>query len=424
VLESARLGESPFAVVDVETTGLYFNTDRVIEVAVVRIRPDGSIEDEYETLVNPGRDVGPSEIHRITATDVAHAPAFAEIATDVASRIHGAVVVGHNLRFDLSFLRSEFTRIDVNVPELPTLCTLRLAHRFLPIPTRKLSDCCAELGIAHEAAHSALGDAHATSELLKALIQAALDEGVRDLGELGCDPLSFPPAWLKGRAPGVRCTRGDAVRIASEERAFLPRLVSKLAGDEATNADEAEYMAILDHALEDRRVTAAEGRGLLELAARIGLSRADVERAHDSYVGALVTAAWADGDVTDTELRDLLLVGEMLGVTRDRVIQLIEHRPKVRPAEVRREDLRDKTVCFTGSLAEYSLNGEPLTRSLAESLASRAGLVPLPSVMKKLDILVVSDSSTLSSKARKAREYGTRIIAAAAFFAAIGVNLK
>jgi DNA polymerase III epsilon subunit-like protein len=63
---------TPFAVVDVETTGFSPRVhDRMLEVAVVRLAPDGALEDEYATLLNPGRDMGATDVHGLTAADVA-----------------------------------------------------------------------------------------------------------------------------------------------------------------------------------------------------------------------------------------------------------------------------------------------------------------------------------------------------------------
>lgn len=70
----------PFAVVDVETTGFSPRLhDRLVEIAIVRIGPDGSPQDEYSTLINPLRDVGPTRIHGITAADLVEAPTFVEV---------------------------------------------------------------------------------------------------------------------------------------------------------------------------------------------------------------------------------------------------------------------------------------------------------------------------------------------------------
>lgn len=78
------------AVVDVETTGFAAErTDRVVEIAIVRLSQSGEVLDEFETLVNPQRDVGPTQIHGISARDVRQAPVFAEVAGDVAARLEG-----------------------------------------------------------------------------------------------------------------------------------------------------------------------------------------------------------------------------------------------------------------------------------------------------------------------------------------------
>jgi DNA polymerase-3 subunit epsilon len=83
-------------------------------------------------------------------------------------------------------------------------------------------------------------------------------------------------------------------------------------------------------------------------------------------------------------------------------------------------DLRGKSVCFTGELLSQ-WKGERISRELAEKLAADAGLEVRASVTKALDILVVADPDTQSGKAQKARRYGTRIIAEAAFWKALGV---
>ena len=75
-----------FSVIDVETTGLFpWRHDRIIEIAVVVMSPKGAVECEYETLINPERDIGPSRIHGITAGEVLRAPRFVDIAGDCTS---------------------------------------------------------------------------------------------------------------------------------------------------------------------------------------------------------------------------------------------------------------------------------------------------------------------------------------------------
>jgi DNA polymerase-3 subunit epsilon len=78
-------------------------------------------------------------------------------------------------------------------------------------------------------------------------------------------------------------------------------------------------------------------------------------------------------------------------------------------------------VCFTGAL-QARLDGQLVTRERAQALARAAGLVVHERVTKNLDLLVVADPNSLSGKAAKARTYGTRIIAEAAFWQAVGLT--
>lgn len=158
-----------FAVIDVETTG--FNaagTDRVIEVAAVLLGPDHTLQDQWSTLLNPGRDVGPTHVHRITAREVRAAPTFSQVAGDLAGRLAGRVVVAHNASFDIRFLLAEYGRIGVRTPLSydVSICTMAAARTFLPGSKRTLAACCQAAGVIQTGAHDALADAHAAAGLL------------------------------------------------------------------------------------------------------------------------------------------------------------------------------------------------------------------------------------------------------------------
>lgn len=425
----AVLGETPFAAVDVETTGIYpGGQDRVIEIAVVRMSPRFEIEDEWATLVNPRRDIGRTDIHGIQAGDVAQAPLFGEIAGDAGARLRDAVVVGHHLRFDLGFLASEFTRSGAQFPALPGLCTLELAYRLLPdAPSRKLGQCCEQVGILHEEEHTALGDSRATAYLLAALIQRA-PAGGRTLEALGCEPVTFPtPDWLAGLTPtGKRLGREGAAARRAEERSYLARLVERMLGDEAGSARAAEYLALVDRVLEDRRVTREEAEHLITVARGWGMTRGDVQEAHRAYLASLTSEALTDGHVTDAERRDLEAVCDMLGLHRAVLDVLLSPSPVARAvatAPASGANLRGMSVCFTGEMIGQ-LRGERITREIAEKLAVEAEIEVRQTVTKKLDLLVVADPDTQSGKARKAREYGIRIMAEPAFWKALGVPIE
>jgi DNA polymerase-3 subunit epsilon len=75
-----------YAVVDVETTGLFAGWhDRVVEVAVLHVDGQGKVTERWCSLVNPNRDLGPQSLHGLTAAEVRRAPTFAQLSRQIAS---------------------------------------------------------------------------------------------------------------------------------------------------------------------------------------------------------------------------------------------------------------------------------------------------------------------------------------------------
>lgn len=108
---SAAASRHPrFAVIDVETTGLHPQTQRIVEIAIIRTDETGAQVDSWSTRINPEQPVGATHVHGITDRDVAHAPLFAHVAQAIGSLLNGLVVVAHNAEFDEAFLRAEFAR--------------------------------------------------------------------------------------------------------------------------------------------------------------------------------------------------------------------------------------------------------------------------------------------------------------------------
>jgi DNA polymerase III epsilon subunit family exonuclease len=164
----------PYAVVDVETTGLDPSADRIVEVAVVRCDADGRAVSEWSSLVQPDRDPGPTAVHGITGDDLAAAPRFAEVAPMLTAQLDGAVVTAHNLAFDAAFLAAEWARVGTDPPPAAGLCTLTLARALHPERPEgySLAACSAAAGIHQPEAHRALADARVTAELLGSLLGA------------------------------------------------------------------------------------------------------------------------------------------------------------------------------------------------------------------------------------------------------------
>ncbi|MEU0932200.1 MULTISPECIES: 3'-5' exonuclease [unclassified Embleya] len=204
----AEVARTEFAVVDLETTGFSpARGDRIVEIGVVRVRGTGEVLREWTTLLDPGRSVGASHVHRITAADVVGAPRFAQIARELAGLLADAVVVAHNASFEQRFLEAEFVAAGLAPPTLPALCTMKLAKASgLPLADHKLGTCCAHFGLTFPDAHAALADARVTARLLPLLLAGL---GTRSLG------LPVPPARAPERlpAPVLKPRRGFAPGI-------------------------------------------------------------------------------------------------------------------------------------------------------------------------------------------------------------------
>jgi DNA polymerase-3 subunit epsilon len=176
-----------FAVIDVETTGFSPEVDRIVEVAMVILDAAGSEIDAFCTLVDPGRDPGPTHVHGISEEMLTGAPTFAAIHPHLAQQLSGRVVVGHNVdRFDLAFLRAECRRVggDALVAgPIATVDTLRMAQRHLDLPGKaRLVDCCDHFALSWVDHHNALGDARVTAALLQAM-RSLLGDGVLGIAE-------------------------------------------------------------------------------------------------------------------------------------------------------------------------------------------------------------------------------------------------
>ena len=167
----------PIAFLDLETTGLNITSDRIVELSVLKIHPNGK-EEWMSTRVNPEMPI-PSKttaIHGITNEDVATAPLFKEIAKSLASFLEGCDLAGYNaIKFDIPVLAEEFLRtsIDFNFRKRKYIDvqvifhkkeqrTLHAAYQFYC--RKELID-----------AHSSKADTAATYEVLKSQLDRYTD---------------------------------------------------------------------------------------------------------------------------------------------------------------------------------------------------------------------------------------------------------
>lgn len=180
------LDELTFAVLDVETTGLSSRLgDKICEIAVVVVS-GGRIVDRFQTLVNPGRPIsrGASLVNGITDSMVRQAPAFKQIAPALIEVLQGAVLVGHNASFDLSFISAELREAGYKPPSNPVIDTLALARKCYSFHSNRLSEVARSLGIKAQGLHRALADATVTWHVLDRFLHDLEEYGVTTLGEV------------------------------------------------------------------------------------------------------------------------------------------------------------------------------------------------------------------------------------------------
>lgn len=420
------LNSIEFAVVDVETTGFFPERhDKIVEIAIVQVDETGRTLDEFCTLVNPDRDVGPTHIHQITTRDVLNAPKFEEVAGDIVARIAGRVFVAHNVTFDLRFLRAELAHAGHGMPDTAYLDTMTLVKRIdVDLPRRNLKALCHQFGIHRPIAHSALCDATATATLLAICIDRLGGPDRLSLSDIGVKgSLVDHTQWPQIPASGRSSPRSEGSTSDEAGDSFISRLVARLPATSQFNDNIERYFGLLDRVLEDRRVTIEESRALELIASEEGLSKESIIEAHRAYMRDLIRIAWEDGIVTPAEHRDLEEVRCLLGIARPEYDKIFEamHTGSISTGgtfdSVRIPGLEivGRTICFTGTF-RCQVNGQIAERSFAERTATEKGMEVKNSVTKKLDYLVTSDPDSMSGKAKKARQYGTRILAENVFW--------
>lgn len=421
-----------YAVIDLETTGFSpAKHHRILEIGVVEVSESGEIEREWASLVNPGRDIGNSHVHGITATDVAGAPLFSALAPALIESVQGRTIVAHNAPFDLRFLEAELLRAQVTPALLPLtgLCTMQWSSVFLASPSRKLGDCCSACGIDLVDAHSAMADARATALLLGHYI--SLVEGSGALPWQEEHELSSAQVWPWPIASGsVRVLPRDAARSARPD-GWLDRILSRMPRTADSRVDS--YLETLERALLDGVLAEHEKDELVDVAFDLGLTRGGALDLHTRYLESLAEVALEDNVVTSQERGDLDRIAAMLGLQEldvDRALEATTSRRSLNASgrsehggapEGQVAALRLSTagidlspgdrIVFTGAMIR--------DRGSWEALARELGYVP-GTITKKTALVVAADPNSQSGRAAKARTYGIPIITEEAFARMVG----
>jgi DNA polymerase III epsilon subunit family exonuclease len=172
------LRNTPLAFVDVETTGASADFGhRVIELGIARVEA-GRVVAEYQQLIDPLRRISPgvTALTGISQAMVEGQPTFERQLPRAMELLQGAMVVGHNVRFDLGFLRKEFRRGGREITEalgadVPVMDTVRIARRRFGRGGNALQTLAPRLGVQPTVAHRALADAQTTAAVFERLME-------------------------------------------------------------------------------------------------------------------------------------------------------------------------------------------------------------------------------------------------------------
>ncbi|MDV6012711.1 DEDD exonuclease domain-containing protein [Haloechinothrix sp. LS1_15] len=275
------LHEVTFVVLDLETTGGRPAHDRITEIGAVKVR-GGQLLGEFSTLVNPGRPIPPqvASLTGITDAMVADAPELATVLPAFLEFAAGDVLVAHNARFDLGFLRAACSAHGYARPDHRVLCTVRLARHVLSrrdAPSCKLSALATLFG-ARTPEHRALHDARATVDVLHALLERVGSLGVHSIDELVAFQARVSPQQRRKRslaahlpaAPGVYLFRGpnDEVLYIGTASNLRNRVQQYFTGSEtrsrmremvtlATSVAHVECATALEAEVREQRLLAA-----------------------------------------------------------------------------------------------------------------------------------------------------------------------
>jgi DNA polymerase-3 subunit epsilon len=298
-----RISETPFAVIDFETTGLRAGPDRVVEVTVIALAPGEEPKLILDTLINPCRPMAATEIHGITDDDVRDAPTFREVAGDLARALAGCVVASYNVYFDVPFLQYELGQAGLQA-RVPHACVMYL-RPALDLGNRCcLSEACRQHGLQHDLAHATAADAAAAARLLQFCLTVMNARGVTTFEELAAlrdykffrsfDDSPLSPDAANQLPPGARR------KSRFQPAAITPGATSAGAMPAAANA-RAIYWDALRAILSDLEVTQEEIASLARTKREVNLSADEIRALHARAFSQAISQVMEDRRLDERE---------------------------------------------------------------------------------------------------------------------------
>ncbi|QEU11830.1 DEDD exonuclease domain-containing protein [Dermabacter vaginalis] len=198
-----ELVDVEFVVVDLETTGTNADLDAITEIGAVRV-VGGEVVEEFQTFVNPERPI-PAYIAALTGISdhmVREAPTAEAVIPAFLEFARTSVLVAHNARFDIGFLKAAALRLEYRWPPFEVVDTLALARRVFgrdEVKNHKLSTLASTVGATTVPNHRALSDARATVDVLHGIIARLSTSGASHLFDLTTSGKKATPAQIRKR---------------------------------------------------------------------------------------------------------------------------------------------------------------------------------------------------------------------------------
>jgi DNA polymerase III epsilon subunit-like protein len=389
-----------FTAIDVETTGLDPSTDRIVEIGLVKFTADGTVIDEFATLVNnPGSSADARAIHGIEDADLLGAPSTEQVLREAFAFMTGTVLVAHKLDFEDGFLTAAAHRAQIPLPRVIGVCTWQTSRRQLDGRAFSLTVMYkTATGGWQEHKHTALGDARAVRDVFLWLLRTSPAPLYLTQRPPAVVPSSFQQCPISCRP--VPVTRSSVAALLDS----FPQSSKPRAGDPA---EIEKYHALLAEAVEDGRLTYEEASALTAQARLTRLTGTQLRELHQQAWDAAFPdekdVDWAS--LAPVRRREMFLLADSLGLAAlaDRVTEVIQACAEPEPAPEARY-LRGLRVAIVGDHSEVIE-----LRKRAESYGAKLAV----NITKTVQWMVTTAPDTTDSRHTTARTLGIPIISPA-----------
>ena len=399
-----RLRPVYYTIFDIQATGVN-SDDRLVEIGLLQIDRRGDIIREYETLLQPNREIPNSSVHGITEAMVEGAPTFLDVWETINEYLSKTdLLLAFNLPLKWRMLGYAFIQASLPIPSTRAECLQSFFRKVSPGSLRKLKDICTAHGVSLFTPHRSLPRVQAIAKVL-----------YQYLDDLPQGDSKFHRSALMSLPSGEAYTREQSQEESRARAPILERLTSGLNGNADSPSFDA-YFELLDLVFADSILEPQEALALFQRAAELGRSQDDAALAHERYVQGLLQVAYQDGYYTEMEAEHLESVARALKVeevVRDKTADVLPLYPR---------DLKGKTVAFSGT-PRGRLNGQRVTRKQFAELVQKSGVEYRPAVTPELDFLVFEDQEADNEKLRTAKRHKVTLVSEQVFWNWLGIQV-